>query len=118
MTIQQLLDAGLPFFAALISYGLQQAHWSDKTNTTIASVTILAAGGASVWISGQITPDILKDAGLIMAAATALQANALAPLQDYLKNNFFASKRSRYATQQQMATPEPLTRRASRTDDV
>jgi hypothetical protein len=113
MTLQQIFDTALPLLAALISYGLQQAHYSDKANTLIASVTILAAGGASVWISGQITPDILKDAGLIMAAATALQAKALAPLQDYLKNNLFASKRSRSATQ---SAQEPVTRRASLKD--
>jgi hypothetical protein len=119
MTIQQLLDAGLPFLAALISYGLQQQHYSGTANTLIASVTILLAGGASVWVSGAITPDIMKDAGLIMAAATALQASALAPLQNYLKANFLASRRSQYSTQPlNTGSEKPLTRRASRMDDV
>lgn len=110
MTLQEIFDTALPFLATLISYGLQQAHYSDRVNTIIASITILLAGGASVWISGQITPDILKDAALIMAAATALQANALAPLMSWLKGNFpVKSKRNEYETQ-------PIVRRASRVD--
>lgn len=115
MTLQQIFDAGLPFLATIISYALQQMHYSDKANTLIASGSILAAGGASVWINGGITPDILKDAALIMAAATALQSSALAPLQDYLKNNLMASRKSRYATQA-LAEHPPVTRRASLRD--
>ena len=113
MTLQQIFDAGLPFLAAIISYALQQMHYSDKANTLIASSSILAAGGASVWINGGITPDILKDAALIMAAATALQASSLLPLQNYLKSNFMASKQSRSAT---LAPYPPVTKRASMRD--
>lgn len=116
MTLQQIFDTALPLLAALISYGLQQAHYSDKTNTFIASLTILASGGASVWIGGGITPDILKDAALIMAATTALQAGSLLPLQDYLKSNFMASRKSRYATEQPLAVHPPVTKRASMRD--
>lgn len=111
MTLQQIFDTALPLLAALISYALQQMHYSDKANTLIASLTILASGGASVWINGGITPDILKDAALIMAAATALQAGSLLPLQNYLKANLLASKRAQYDTQ-----PMGGTRRASLKD--
>lgn len=115
MTPQEIFDTALPFLATLISYGLQQMHYSDRTNTIIASVTILLAGGASVWIGGQITPDILKDAALIMAAATALQANALAPLMDWLKGNFpLKSRKDVYGTQPLV---EPSVKRASRETD-
>lgn len=114
MTLQQIFDTALPLLAALISYALQQMHYSDKTNTLIASFTILAAGGASVWFSGGITPDVLKDAGLIMAAATALQAGSLLPLQNYLKSNLMASKR--YNTQPLAQVQEPSVKRASLKD--
>lgn len=88
ITLQQLVTLFLPFAAALISYGLQQAHWPQKTNTLIAGGSIILATAVSLLVQGKLTGDIYSDALLVMTASTALQAEALQPLQQYLRQSF------------------------------
>lgn len=88
ITLQQLVTLFLPFVAALISYGLQQARWPARTNTLIAGGSIILATIASLLVQGKLTGDLYSDALLVMAASTALQAEALQPLQQFLRQSF------------------------------
>lgn len=88
ITLQQLITFALPLLAMLVSYGLQQAHYPAAINTAIAAGTVIAAAVADVFIQGKLTGNLYADLLLIAGAATALQAEALAPLQQYLRENF------------------------------
>ncbi len=88
ITLQQIVTFFLPFAAALISYGIQQARWPARTNTLIAGGSIILATVASLFVQGKLTGDIYSDALLVMTASTALQAEALQPLQQYLRQSF------------------------------
>ena len=100
MSIQQMLEIGLPCIAALISYGIQQAHWSARVNTTIAGVSVLLAALASAFLQGQLTGNVYADALLVLSTAIALQSKAFAPLQQYLLANF--------TVKSQPVQPEPV----------
>jgi hypothetical protein len=106
ITLQQLVTLFLPFVAALISYGLQQAHWPQKTNTLIAGGSIILATIATLLVQGKLTGDIYSDALLVMTASTALQAEALQPLQQYLRQSFPVQPQPQLQTSMPQNEPE------------
>jgi hypothetical protein len=83
---QQIATILLPFVASIVSYIIQQYHWKDATNATTAGVTIIAAAIVTVILQGKLTGNVYSDALLVVATAAALQSEALAPLQQYLKS--------------------------------
>jgi len=86
LTDQQAFEAALPVIAYIISYLLQQEHWSRWINTTIAGSTVLLAGFCTVLLSHRLTPDILADVLLVASVSAGLQSGALAPLSQWLKS--------------------------------
>ena len=88
MTIQQVVTLALPLIAAIISYGLQQAKWSNKANTIVAGLSVIAAALVSLFVDGKLTGNVYADAALVVTAAVALQSGSFLPLQRYLIANF------------------------------
>jgi hypothetical protein len=88
MNAQQILTLILPLLAYLLSYGLQQMHWSSTINGAIAGCSILVAAVASALLQGKLTGNFYSDLAYVLAASTALQAEAFAPLSQYLRGNF------------------------------
>ncbi len=88
MNIQQIITMILPLLAYLISYGLQQMHWSPTVNGVIAGFSILLAAAVSAVVQGKLTGNVASDMAYVLAASTALQAEAFAPLSKYLRGNF------------------------------
>jgi hypothetical protein len=93
MDINEALKLALPLLAMIVSYAIQKAHFSDGTNTTIAGVTVLGATAASLFIQGKFTGNLYSDALLVASASVALQAEAFAPLQQYLRANLLSRPR-------------------------
>lgn len=83
---QAILEAGLPFIALIVSYIIQQNHFSKIINTTIAGITVLLSAVASLLIQHKFTGNVLADFLLVASVAAALQIGALAPLTQWLKN--------------------------------
>lgn len=90
MTLQLVYTLALPLIASLVSYALQQCHFSDKVNTIIASLTIIVAAFIRLLLDGQINEDAIHDITIVMAATTALQAETFIPLQRYLRGSFLS----------------------------
>lgn len=93
MTIQQIVTLALPLVAAIISYALQQAKWSNKANTTVAGLSVIAAAVVSLFVDGKLTGNVYADAALVLTAAVALQSSSFFPLQRYLVANFPANSK-------------------------
>jgi hypothetical protein len=90
MDINEALKLALPLMAMLVSYGIQKAHFSDKANTTVAGVTVLLATAGSLFLQGKLTGNVYGDIMLVASSSVALQAEAFAPLQQYLRTNFLS----------------------------
>lgn len=84
---QIVLESALPAIAFLVSYLIQQAHWSDRANTSVAGATVILAAVASVFVQHKLTSNVLGDFLLVASVAAGLQANALAPLAQWLRDN-------------------------------
>lgn len=109
MDIQKLLELGLPFFAALISFGIQQAHWEARINTAIAGISVIIAAFASLFFQGKLTGNVYGDALMVLGAAIAIQAGPLLPLQRYLVANFPVASKAQPAIPVVPApTPAPV----------
>lgn len=93
MSIQQIVTLALPLIAAIISYSLQQAKWSDKANTIVAGLSVIAAAVLSLFVDGKLTGNVYADAALVVTAAVALQSGSFLPLQRYLIANFPANSK-------------------------
>jgi hypothetical protein len=89
--VQAFLKLALPLLAMLVSYIIQQAHWSDRANTWVAGITTLGAAGGSLFLQGQLTSNIYEDFLLIATLAAALQGEAFAPLQRWLRSNVIST---------------------------
>lgn len=103
MNIQQILTLALPFIAAIVSYGLQQAHWDTRVNTSIAGASVLLAAFASLLLQGKLSGNVFVDTMAVLAVAVALQAGPFLPLQKYLVANFPVASKA-----QQPAAPAPV----------
>lgn len=84
---QIVLESALPAIAFLVSYLIQQAHWSARTNTSVAGSTVVLAAIASVFVQHKLSGNVLGDFLLIASVAGGLQSNALAPLAQWLRDN-------------------------------
>lgn len=89
---QTILETALPFVAYLVSYIIQQAHWSPKTNATVAGVTVILAAIGSLFVQHKITGNILADFLAVATLAAGLQTEALKPLSQWLRGNAVSSK--------------------------
>lgn len=107
-TFEQTLTVLLPFVAALASYAIQQCHYKTATNTRIAITTILFVTIGSLFLQGKLTGNIASDTLLVLGTATALQSKELAPLQEYLKANFFAQIKQDVPPPLPPSTTQPL----------
>lgn len=94
MNIQQTLTLALPFIAAIVSYGLQQAHWDTRINTSIAGASVLLAAFVSLLLQGNLSGNVFVDTMAVVAVAVALQAGPFLPLQKYLVANFPVSSKA------------------------
>src|SRR6267142_2976209 len=92
-TIAEAIILILPVLAFLVSYALQQAHFTPNTNSIISIATILLAAIASSLFQGKLTGNTLTDVGAVLVAATTLQVETFAPLQEYLRTNFLNTKK-------------------------
>lgn len=88
--LQTALAVLLPFLASGISFAIQQNHFPKWLNGLIALVSIVLAALVTVFAQGKLTGDIYGDMTLVIAATSALQAEALAPIAVYVRGNWFA----------------------------
>jgi hypothetical protein len=95
ITLQQIITLALPVVAMIVSYALQQAHFSDRTNTTIASVTVFLAAAATAFINGNLSGNLYLDIVAITTASIALQNSSFQPLQKYLQTHVLAKSNQR-----------------------
>jgi len=84
---QAVLESALPAIAFLVSYIIQQMHWSQAANMTVAGSTVILAAIASLFVEHKFTGNVLGDFLLVASVAAALQGGALAPLAQWLKAN-------------------------------
>lgn len=87
MQPNQLITLVLPIVAMLVSQAIQQNHWPKFVNLMIATVTILAASLATLFVQDKLTGNVYGDILLVAGFATALQSDGIAPLQNYLRQN-------------------------------
>lgn len=82
-----LLTAMLPFiFASLattLAGLLSQDKWADGVNDLIATIFVLAASVADVYVTGKLTDNIALIVATVTATATALLATSFVPLQTW-----------------------------------
>lgn len=88
MDTASLFKLALPLIAFIVSYALQQDNFSKPMNAAIAATTIVLVSLVEVFVQGKLTGNPSVDLALITTAAIALQAEAFAPLQQYLRSNF------------------------------
>jgi hypothetical protein len=103
-----ILSAG----AAILSAYLRDANLGKWANAGIALVAFAISTAAVIWMGSGFTGDLKSDTTLFLAVAIGLAGKELFALIGYIQQvESPLAPKTTYGTQ-------PLTRRATRTDDV
>jgi hypothetical protein len=105
--LQSLLDLGLPFIAAFLSYLFQMDHLSKNVNMCIAGATVILSAVAEAFVQHKVTGNPFSDFLLIASIAAALQIGSFAPITNWLKG---------IGSKTPATMPMPVVQRASLND--